>query len=307
MHSAPRPCADGAGGPLGGGGRPLGEQPPIRDDLVLRLGKGDPPVAHLLAKLGFDCVLGVRRCARLGPQVAGIVGRAAELEWHEVVVLVVTQRAAVAVGRHARGLLLLGDALRGAHGGCPALDADRLVDRGLGHGGVEGAGRAGRVRAGVEAGADRVARAWRRLRLHDVVAGRRVREARRPGARRLHRMRTMPPAGMVWRPCGGVSSRGRHCCRRRRRGRLSQGRPFRVGADGASRRAERRDHERRRQRARAMLAHRPRAVARRRCPSNGARQPMSTEGPTPRRPPARQAGARSSPNDRAQRLRTACH
>jgi len=69
-----------------------------------------------------------RRVTRLGPQVAWIVRRPAELERHEVVVLVAAQGPSVAVGGQARRLLLLGDALGRAHRLGPALDANRAVD-----------------------------------------------------------------------------------------------------------------------------------------------------------------------------------
>ena len=189
---------------------------------------------------------------------AGIVRRAAELERHEVVVLVVPQRARVAIRGHARGLLLFGDALPGAHRGCPALDADRPVDRRLGDGGVERARRAARVRAGVEAGADRVAGARGGLRLHDVVARRRVREGTRARVGRRRWVTTARAATMVRRSFRrpGLGA-GAH--RRRRRGGLRRGRACRGGACCASRCGECRGQQRRRQRAAATAAHRLRA------------------------------------------------
>jgi hypothetical protein len=164
---------------------------------------------------------------------------------------------------------------------------------------------AGRVRAGVRTGADRVAGARGGLRLNDVVARRRVREGTRARIGRRRWVTTARAATTV-RPSFHRPGRGGGAQGRRRRGGLRRVRACRAGAGGACRQAECRDHERRHKRARVTLAHRSRAVARRRCPSSRARQPRSTEEPTPRRPPTRRAGARSPPTDRVRRLRTAC-
>ena len=259
MHSAPWAGADGAGGPLGVGDE---ERWASRTQLVTisccAWARLICP-SHTFWRSSFSTVsLGFGEAPGSGQRLRGSLRRAAELERHEVVVLVVAERAGVAVGGHARGLLLLGDALRRAHRGCPALDADRLVDRGLGDGGVERAGRAGRVRAGVEAGADRVAGARGGLRLHDVVARRRVREGTRARIGRRRWVTTMRAAAMVRRsfrrPCPGG---GAHC--RRRRGGLRRGRACRGGVCCASRCGECRGQQRRRQRAAATVAHRLRA------------------------------------------------
>src|SRR5450755_2064673 len=102
---------------------------PACGDRVLSLREAHLPLTNEPVKLVLNRVLWVGRGTRLRPEVAGVIGRAAELQRNEMVVLVSALRAGVAVGDDARGLLLLGDALIRPHSLRPAAAADRLVYR----------------------------------------------------------------------------------------------------------------------------------------------------------------------------------
>jgi hypothetical protein len=88
-----------------------------------------------------------------------------------MVVLVSIWRAGVAVGRHARHLLLLGDVFRRPDTLAPATDTDGAADRLLSDRRVQRAGGAAWIRFGEQTRAPGATRTWWGLGLHHVVAG----------------------------------------------------------------------------------------------------------------------------------------
>jgi hypothetical protein len=97
--------------------------------ISLRGDQRDLVVADIAVQAVLDAVFGIGDLARLGPQVARVVGSPAQLEADEMVVFVVRGRSAVAVGGDAGDLLDVGDAARRTDRRAVALDADRRIDR----------------------------------------------------------------------------------------------------------------------------------------------------------------------------------
>lgn len=118
---------------------------PIRGNLALRVGQAELAIANERTQTVLQLILGIWRSAGLRPEVARIVGGPAELERHQVVVLVVAQRLGVAVGGQAGLLLRLGDRFRWADGLGVAVAADRRLKVCLVYGGADGARGAPRV------------------------------------------------------------------------------------------------------------------------------------------------------------------
>src|SRR5205085_5088219 len=98
------------------------------------------------ADLGVELVLDLihlrRARVRLGPEVARVAGAAAELETDEVILLVLRQRADLAVLPHLLPLELVRVGARRADRRRPAVATDRGADARLRHVRVENAGRA---------------------------------------------------------------------------------------------------------------------------------------------------------------------
>jgi hypothetical protein len=193
---------------------------PVAGDRDLRSTKREPPVTYLGVKRVLNRVLRVRDPARFRPQIPRIVARPAQFERDEVVVFVTAGRPPITVGRKASCLLWLGHGLRRPDRLGVSAPADRLRDIRLGHGRIDRAWSASRVRQREGSRSTSPTRARRRLRLDDVGTG----DARGENGRRAARRGPRPP---VDRPvndsapwCGSARVVRR---RGRRRGRLGHG------------------------------------------------------------------------------------
>ena len=167
---------------------------PIPCDGALRGGQPEPARADEFAEPALHAVLDVGDAARLRPEVPRIVAGAAELERHEMVVLVGVRGPGVAVGPHARPLLRLGHRLRRPHALGVAAHADRRGERRRPDAGIDRARRAPGVRQYPATRAARVAAPGRWLGLNDG------------GAR-----------GARWQPTAGASVGARRRGHRHRR------------------------------------------------------------------------------------------